>query len=398
MTHRLMLVALCLAAFAGVLNAAALAPFFPVLSEEFEVSIAALGQVVMTSLLLSATLALVVGPLADHFGHRRVMLVGAGAAMVAAFGVALSTSYSMLLLTRLPSGIAAAILTAVSVAIAATRFPEDQRRRAMSWTVASVAGTPIIGILAVTTIGDAFGWRVSFAVLGGLATLAFVLLWLAVTPDSPIPATPFRVGDVLVAYAPILRDESSLLLYAGELTRSLCWVAYLTYLPSFLIPRYDLTLQQFGLIMVMPGLAFMLGTRLGAGPLSRWGLHRAYAASIMLLGGAITTVLVVPVSLPVAVAIVTLGSFPSGSGLVTLTVLISERSPTGRATAMMLRSVCFSLGAATGAALGGGLLILGGFATLGIGLLGVATLSSMIVWRSNRAARPATVSLATEPK
>src|SRR5215212_7299884 len=70
------LVALCGAAFVAVLSSLAVSPLLPVMAADLDTSVSLLGQVPALMLVLAAVLGLVIGPLADHFGHRRVLLLG----------------------------------------------------------------------------------------------------------------------------------------------------------------------------------------------------------------------------------------------------------------------------------------------------------------------------------
>ena len=72
------LIALCLGTFAGLLTFVAPAPFLPAMARDLRTSVPLLGQIVAAMLLLSALCGLVVGPLADRYGHRRVILLGQG--------------------------------------------------------------------------------------------------------------------------------------------------------------------------------------------------------------------------------------------------------------------------------------------------------------------------------
>src|SRR5260370_22557772 len=62
---------LSLAAFVNHLNLIAWNPFLPSIAEAHGVTVALLGQVPALMLLLSASLGLVIGPLADRYGYRR---------------------------------------------------------------------------------------------------------------------------------------------------------------------------------------------------------------------------------------------------------------------------------------------------------------------------------------
>ena len=99
------LVALCCAAFAGYLNSAAVSPLLPAISADLGASVSLLGQVPALMLVLAAALGLVIGPLADHFGHRRVLLLGTLAIVGAGLTTALANSFAILRVIHLISSL-----------------------------------------------------------------------------------------------------------------------------------------------------------------------------------------------------------------------------------------------------------------------------------------------------
>ena len=82
----------------------------------------------------------------------------------------------------------------VALAVVATRFEGDERRKAMSWTIAALAAPTIGGIPVIAAFGDLVGWRWSFVLIGVIALAGSVLLRLAFPADPPVGAAPFACG------------------------------------------------------------------------------------------------------------------------------------------------------------------------------------------------------------
>jgi predicted MFS family arabinose efflux permease len=64
------------ASFLGALTSVALGPFLPMIARDLRTSVPLLGQTATAALLSAAVLGLIVGPLADRYGHRRLLLAG----------------------------------------------------------------------------------------------------------------------------------------------------------------------------------------------------------------------------------------------------------------------------------------------------------------------------------
>ena len=91
------LAALCVAAFLASLNFFATTPFYAPMARDLHTTIPLLGQVVTLTVLLSAGLGLVVGPLADRYGYRWPLMIGVLAIAVNLLGMGLAAAYPVLL-------------------------------------------------------------------------------------------------------------------------------------------------------------------------------------------------------------------------------------------------------------------------------------------------------------
>lgn len=132
-TERRMLAALCLGTFAGLLTFVAPAPFFPAMAHDLKASVPLLGQVVAAMLLFSALFGLLAGPLADRYGHRRLILLGQLSVILCFLLFGLAPSFPLLLVAALAGGFGNAAVLGPSMALAGTAFAATRTRRALGW-------------------------------------------------------------------------------------------------------------------------------------------------------------------------------------------------------------------------------------------------------------------------
>ena len=128
------------------------------------------------SLFLSALL-LVGGSLGDHYGRRRIFLIGIGVFALASATCGFAMNVHQLIIARAAQGVGAALLVPGSLAIISNSFPESERGRAIgTWS----------GFSAITTgAGPVFGgwliehvsWRAVFFINVPFA-IAIVLISL----------------------------------------------------------------------------------------------------------------------------------------------------------------------------------------------------------------------------
>jgi MFS transporter, DHA1 family, inner membrane transport protein len=389
MTSKSLVFALALASFTGILAQFALVPLLPEVAADIDVSVPLLAQTVTLTFLAGALLALAIGPLADHYGHRRLMLIGATLLLLSAIGTSLAVDYWTVLLTRLPGGLGGGILTSVSVVLASTRFPVEQRRWAIGWTVSGISMAPIIGVPIITFVGEYLGWRASFIALGLLALVSGLLLRWLVSADTFTPVERFHLKNTLGAYRPILINGLARRLQICNLLRAIGWGAALTYISAYMFDVHGLSLQGVSYLFFLTGCGYFLGTRLGDGRYARFSLHNTFALSTLAMGLMFAAMYLIHASLWIIITPLTIAVAAGGIGFVSLTIIMAEENTAGPATTMMLRQSGFSLGLAGGAVVGGLALALGGYDLLGICVLAFAITSALSISRPLKAQLPA---------
>jgi predicted MFS family arabinose efflux permease len=184
----LILLAICPAAFIAVLNSYALGPFFPQVASELGTSVALLGQVPALLNAAAAALGLAMGPLADRFGNRLMLLAGTAAAAGGALATGLAPTFELLLVAAIFGALGRAVVAPVALAIVGARLAGPARMRALSYVVAALSGSAIVGVPALTTVAAlADTWRAAFAALGAVALLTLLLATLLL-PSGGEPA------------------------------------------------------------------------------------------------------------------------------------------------------------------------------------------------------------------
>jgi EmrB/QacA subfamily drug resistance transporter len=129
------------------------------------------------SLLLSALL-LIGGSLGDHYGRRRIFLIGIARFASASAWCGLARDTRQLIVARAAQGLGAALLVPGSLAIISSSFPENERGRAIgTWSGLSAITTaigPVIGGWLIEHVS----WRAVFFINIPIALLIiFISLW-----------------------------------------------------------------------------------------------------------------------------------------------------------------------------------------------------------------------------
>jgi predicted MFS family arabinose efflux permease len=381
---RLVLPALCLGSFITTLNFAAPAPFLPAMSDDLDVSVALLGQITAAMMILSAVLALIVGPVADRYGPRRFILAGLVATAVSLFDFGLAPVFSVLFIASIAGAIAEATVPGLSLAIAGTRFSGPASRKAIGWTVGALASAPIVGVPILTTIGDLAGWRAAFLTAGFAAAVVVLLVAIWLPDDTRTASGSLRWNGIFDAYRPLIHDVGMRLLFACTFARSLCWLGLLTYLGALLEEEYALSTREIGLAYMLGGAGYFAGSFVAGGPFARLSARPLVAISNVVMALLLVVVFAAVVGTAVAIALIPLAAFSAAVGWVGLAALLTEETPAGAGTTMVFNSSLFNLGAASGAAAGGVLLATGGFDGVAVGLPLFGLVSALLVWTPHR--------------
>ena len=139
--------------------------------------------VVQVYALLLASLILVGGSLGDHFGHRRVFVLGISIFTLGSVGCAVAASPGVLIAARAVQAVGAAGLIPGSLAVLGAAF-EGERRGAAIGTWAAFGGiSAVLGQVLGGYLIDTVSWRVAFLVNVPLAMVVLLIVFRYV-PES----------------------------------------------------------------------------------------------------------------------------------------------------------------------------------------------------------------------
>lgn len=360
---------LALTSFIGLLNGFALGPFLPAISRDIGTSVPVLGQVATATFLMTAFGGLLVGPLADQLGHRRMLIAGLVTTVISAAGTALAPGFTLILITRMIGGISGSIASGIPLAVAGSRFAGPARRRALSIVTATVAAGAVVGAPLLTSIGSFLSWRAAFGFVAIAAIIVLAAFSLTFPRDSESASTRRpALLDLAQAYLPLLRDRKMVLFYGAALLQAIAWTGPFTYLGAFFEERFGFSTAEIGYGYMATAGGFLLGSVLGGGRLGGIRLTLVFAMTTTIIG--VFWLIVLTTNLgpyPTIGLLATLTLF-GGIGRVAFTTLLANESPAGSGTTMVLNASTITLGAALGSLIGGALIGFGGFRLLGVGL------------------------------
>lgn len=169
------LVACVLASSLSFVEGSVLSVALPAIRASYGANAQDVQWVVNAYLLPLSALLLLGGALGDHFGRRRLLVIGTGIFALTSLVCALAPSLPLLLVARAAQGIGAALLLPNSLALLNAAFQGEKRGRAVGiWAASGAAMAALAPLLGGWLVGTV-GWPAIFYINLPLALGAIVL-------------------------------------------------------------------------------------------------------------------------------------------------------------------------------------------------------------------------------
>ncbi|SFK61262.1 MFS transporter [Streptomyces pini] len=126
-----------------------------------------------------AALLLPLGALGDRLGRKPVLVAGLAVFGIATVVAALAPTTGVMLAARAVSGIGAAMIMPITLAVITSTFPEEQRGKAIGVWTGVAGGGGILGMFLAALLVDVADWRWLFVL-----PVVLILVALAMTPKS----------------------------------------------------------------------------------------------------------------------------------------------------------------------------------------------------------------------
>jgi predicted MFS family arabinose efflux permease len=240
------------------------APFLIDMARDLSVSLGLAANIMAMNAVTWGIASMVAGAASDRIG-RRVFLVGGPICLaIASVGAATSQSYLAVVVWATVGGAAAGSVSATVAAEVSSRVENNQRGRALGWTLSGQSMAPermalLLGVPVATVIGAAIGWRGVHVCVGGVALVAAAAMFLTTRRPAAGQSGARRKGT---DYRAILSGRVLRLLGIGVAERT-CYALAVTFFATYLQSTYGVTLAGLALPLALFAVGNILGTLLG---------------------------------------------------------------------------------------------------------------------------------------
>jgi EmrB/QacA subfamily drug resistance transporter len=181
--RRAILIAVCIALMAVIASVSGLNVAQQEIAVAFDASQSTVLWMINTYTLSLAALLLPLGALGDRWGRKPVLLAGLIIFGVASAVAGLATSSEVMIAARLLSGVGAAMIMPVTLAVITSTFPDEERSKAIGVWTAVAGGGGILGMYLSAVLVDWASWRWLFVLPVALVAAAAAMALRSV-PNS----------------------------------------------------------------------------------------------------------------------------------------------------------------------------------------------------------------------
>jgi len=269
---------------------------FPLLRSDLQLADWQLGLLSSVFLWVYGVLSPFAGFLADRFGARRVILGSLLVWSAVTWATGQAGNFGELLGARALMGVSEACYLPAALALIAAAHSSRSRSLATGLHQSGLYVGIVLGGLVGGRLGEQYGWRSAFSVLGLAGVAYMVVLTFLLKP--PRAATGERSTTEPVRFFPAMRELFSLprfgtMAFAFGSVAIANWVLY-TWLPDYFHQRFHMSLQGAGFSATFYlQAASLVGIILGGWLADRWstatpvGRLRTQGAGLLLAAGAL---------------------------------------------------------------------------------------------------------------
>nr|WP_281418706.1 MFS transporter [Clostridium frigoris] len=267
---------------------------------------------------------------------------------------ALGTSLTNLAIYRGLTGIFAASVMPISLALIGDVFPMEERQQA----IGTFMGISFLGQGLSMAIGGTIAYFLNWkGVFIAYAVLSLIPMILLISNYKKLPSEKNPNSEILKPYFRLLSNSKSLFTYLIVLLEGIFIVGSFSYIGSYIAKTYHYNYFKIGMILTAFGVMSVIGGRLSGKLSKKFGQKKVLSAGLLSAAIADTIIFYFGSNiylLILGVALLGLGFILTHSTLLTRATGFAQKS---RGAAMSLVAFCFMGGGGVGTAIGGRIIL-----------------------------------------
>lgn len=255
-------------------------PSLPGMAAWFDAPYALMQLSVALYLALSAVLQVVIGPVSDRFGRRKVLLVSLVLFLIATVGTLFAPDATSFLVFRMAQAVIAAGMV-LSRAVVRDMVPDAQAASMIGYVTMGMSIVPMIGPVIGGVLDETFGWQANFALLLALGLATFALIWADLGETATIRRISFM--DQVRTYPALLKSRRFWGYVGCASFASGSFFAYLGGAPYVGNVVFGLSSSEIGVLFAITAVGYAAGNFIAGRFSVRVGMNR-----MVLMGSLVT--------------------------------------------------------------------------------------------------------------
>ncbi len=233
-----------------------IAPILPQLGLQLNIPEAVQGTLITAYAFMVGLFALIMGPVSDRIGRRRILLYGTLAMTIALALHAVATGYTSMLIIRAIAGAAGGVLSGSAVSYIGDYFPYERRGWANGWVMSGAATGQIVGIPLGTILSESIAFYAPFLLFSASMAITFVFVWKFLPqPNVERNTTPMGIGGALRQYSTMLQRSDVAAASLAYFVMFLSISMYVVYLPTWLTETFNIGARDIATMFLIGGVA-----------------------------------------------------------------------------------------------------------------------------------------------
>ncbi|MGJ5712703.1 MFS transporter [Staphylococcus auricularis] len=337
---------LAIGAFAIGMTEFVIMGLLPNVARDLDVTVSQAGQLITGYALGVAIGGPILVMLTIKWNRKHLLILLMAIFIVGNLAATFSPSYGYLMTSRIITSLAHGSFFGIGSILAASMVSPSKRASAMALMFMGLSMSNILGVPFGTLIGQGLGWKMTFAVIAVIGTIALIGIIILV------PSQKEQVQSSVINELKVLKDKRLWLTLAITLFGFSSVFAYFSYISEVLTDVSGVPENLISYILIIFGIGVTLGNVVG-GKLADWDVNRALRIIFVLFILYFVALYFIQMNSVVMVAGVFLFGligFSMSPSLQFKSTLVSQDAPTLAST---LNQSAFNLGNALGAYVGG---------------------------------------------
>ncbi|MBM0868613.1 MFS transporter, DHA1 family, inner membrane transport protein [Staphylococcus auricularis] len=337
---------LAIGAFAIGMTEFVIMGLLPNVARDLDVTVSQAGQLITGYALGVAIGGPILVMLTIKWNRKHLLILLMAIFIVGNLAATFSPSYGYLMTSRIITSLAHGSFFGIGSILAASMVSPSKRASAMALMFMGLSMSNILGVPFGTLIGQGLGWKMTFAVIAVIGTIALIGIIVLV------PSQKEQIQSSVINELKVLKDKRLWLTLAITLFGFSSVFAYFSYISEVLTDVSGVPENLISYILIIFGIGVTLGNVVG-GKLADWDVNRALRIIFVLFILYFVALYFIQMNSVVMVAGVFLFGligFSMSPSLQFKSTLVSQDAPTLAST---LNQSAFNLGNALGAYVGG---------------------------------------------